>query len=65
VRIFGACHSSTARSAWRGCWARRLGIVLSDHTEDDGAAIFQQAYKMNLEGKLYRLRRGWRHGARG
>jgi hypothetical protein len=30
----------------------RLGIVLSDHTDDDGAAIFLQACKMGLEGIL-------------
>ena len=29
---------------------RRLGIVLSDHTDEDGAAIFQQACKLGLEG---------------
>jgi bifunctional non-homologous end joining protein LigD len=29
---------------------RRLGIVLSDHTDDDGATIFQQACRMGLEG---------------
>jgi bifunctional non-homologous end joining protein LigD len=29
---------------------RRLGIVLSDHTDEDGATIFQQACKMGLEG---------------
>jgi bifunctional non-homologous end joining protein LigD len=29
---------------------RRLGIVLSDHTDDDGATIFQQACKLGLEG---------------
>jgi hypothetical protein len=29
---------------------RRLGIVLSDHTDEDGAAIFQQACRMGLEG---------------
>jgi bifunctional non-homologous end joining protein LigD len=29
---------------------RRLGIVLSDHTADDGATIFQRACKMGLEG---------------
>jgi bifunctional non-homologous end joining protein LigD len=29
---------------------RRLGIVLSAHTGDDGAAIFQQACKLGLEG---------------
>jgi bifunctional non-homologous end joining protein LigD len=29
---------------------RRLGIVLSDHTDDDGATIFLHACKMGLEG---------------
>jgi hypothetical protein len=29
---------------------RRLGIVLSDHTDDDGATIFQHACKLGLEG---------------
>jgi bifunctional non-homologous end joining protein LigD len=29
---------------------RRLGIVLSDHTHDDGATIFRQACCMGLEG---------------
>jgi bifunctional non-homologous end joining protein LigD len=29
---------------------RRVGIVLSEHTADDGATIFQQACKMGLEG---------------
>jgi bifunctional non-homologous end joining protein LigD len=29
---------------------RRAGIVLSEHTADDGALIFQQACKMGLEG---------------
>jgi bifunctional non-homologous end joining protein LigD len=29
---------------------RRLGIVLSTHTADDGATIFQQACRMGLEG---------------
>jgi hypothetical protein len=28
----------------------RLGIVLSAHTADDGATIFQQACKLGLEG---------------
>ena len=27
-----------------------LGIVLSEHTDEDGAAIFQQACKLGLEG---------------
>jgi bifunctional non-homologous end joining protein LigD len=29
---------------------RRIGIVLSEHTVDDGAAIFRQACKLGLEG---------------
>jgi bifunctional non-homologous end joining protein LigD len=29
---------------------RRLGIVLSDHTDDDGATIFRQVCRMGLEG---------------
>ena len=29
---------------------RRLGIVLSDHTDDDGTTIFRQACVMGLEG---------------
>jgi ATP-dependent DNA ligase len=29
---------------------RRVGIVLSEHTSDDGAAIFQQACRLGLEG---------------
>jgi bifunctional non-homologous end joining protein LigD len=29
---------------------RRLGIVLSDHTDEDGEVIFQQACVMGLEG---------------
>ena len=29
---------------------RRLGVVLSEHTADDGAKIFQQACCMGLEG---------------
>jgi bifunctional non-homologous end joining protein LigD len=29
---------------------RRLGIVLSEHTDEDGATIFRQACKMGLEG---------------
>ena len=28
----------------------RSGIVLSDHTDEDGATIFQQACRMGLEG---------------
>jgi ATP-dependent DNA ligase len=29
---------------------RRLGIVLSEHTDEDGATVFGQACKMGLEG---------------
>jgi bifunctional non-homologous end joining protein LigD len=29
---------------------RRLGIVLSDHTDEDGATIFGQPCRMGLEG---------------
>jgi bifunctional non-homologous end joining protein LigD len=29
---------------------RRLGIVLSEHTDEDGAMIFRQACKLGLEG---------------
>ncbi len=28
---------------------RRLGIIVSEHTDEDGATIFQQACKMGLE----------------
>jgi ATP-dependent DNA ligase len=39
---------------------RRVGIVLSKHTDEDGAAIFQQACRMGLEGIV--PKRGVRHG---
>jgi bifunctional non-homologous end joining protein LigD len=29
---------------------RRVGIVLSEHTDDDGALVFRQACRMGLEG---------------
>jgi bifunctional non-homologous end joining protein LigD len=29
---------------------RRIGIVISEHTDEDGATIFRQACKMGLEG---------------
>jgi bifunctional non-homologous end joining protein LigD len=29
---------------------RRIGIVVSEHTAEDGATVFQQACKMGLEG---------------
>jgi bifunctional non-homologous end joining protein LigD len=40
---------------------RRLGIVLTDHTDEDGALVFQQACRMGLEGivsKRLRARSG-------
>ena len=43
---------------------RRLGIVLSDHTDDDGAAVFRQACVMGLEGIVSkRLTAPYRSGA--
>jgi ATP-dependent DNA ligase len=42
---------------------RRIGIVLSAHTEEDGALIFQRACKMGLEGIVSkRLRAPYRSG---
>jgi bifunctional non-homologous end joining protein LigD len=42
---------------------RRLGIVLSDHTDDDGATIFRQACRMGLEGIVSKwLRAPYRSG---
>jgi bifunctional non-homologous end joining protein LigD len=42
---------------------RRLGIVLSDHTDEDGATVFEQACKMGLEGIVSkRLRAPYRSG---
>jgi bifunctional non-homologous end joining protein LigD len=29
---------------------RRIGIVLSEHTDEDGAAVFQHGCKIGLEG---------------
>jgi ATP-dependent DNA ligase len=31
---------------------RRIGIVISEHTDEDGATIFRQACKMGLEGNV-------------
>jgi ATP-dependent DNA ligase len=45
---------------------RRLGIVLSDHTDDDGATIFRHACRMGLEGIVSkRLTAPYRSGLRG
>jgi ATP-dependent DNA ligase len=35
---------------WEPIDRRRLGIVVSEYTNEDGAAIFQQARKLGLEG---------------
>jgi bifunctional non-homologous end joining protein LigD len=35
---------------------RRLGIVLSEHTANDGATIFRQACRMGLEGIVSKRR---------
>jgi hypothetical protein len=37
---------------------RRLGIVLSDHTDEDGTTIFRQACLMGLEGIVSKRRSG-------
>jgi hypothetical protein len=43
---------------------RRLGIVVSTHTDEDGAAIFRQACAMGLEGIVSkRLSAPYRSGA--
>ena len=45
---------------------RRLGIVLSDHTDDDGATISRQACLMGLEGIVSkRLTAPYRSGPSG
>jgi bifunctional non-homologous end joining protein LigD len=41
--------SDRKRRLMRLLRGRRLGIVLSDYTDDDGAAIFRQACVMGLE----------------
>ena len=48
MRISAACRWSKRLARLLG--ARRLGIVLSDHTDVDGATIFRQACAMGLEG---------------
>jgi bifunctional non-homologous end joining protein LigD len=43
---------------------RRIGIVMSAHTDEDGATIFQQACRMGLEGIVSkRLSAPYRSGA--
>jgi hypothetical protein len=42
---------------------RRVGIVLNEHTDDDGAPVFQQACRMGLEGIVsMRLGAAYRSG---
>jgi hypothetical protein len=44
---------------------RRIGNVLSEHTDEDGALIFRQACKLGLEGIVSkRLSAPYRSGAR-
>jgi bifunctional non-homologous end joining protein LigD len=38
---------------------RRIGIVLSDHTDDDGATIFRHACKLGLEGIVSKRLSAW------
>jgi hypothetical protein len=33
----------------------QLGLILSEHTDEDGALIFQEACKMGLEGIVSKL----------
>ena len=45
---------------------RRLGTVISEHTDDDGATIFQQACRMGPEGIVSkRLSAPYRSGRSG
>jgi hypothetical protein len=46
----GAIEARSCDGLSAGLVGRRLGIVLSDHTDDDGAVIFRQACKLGLEG---------------
>jgi hypothetical protein len=40
ARICGCCRSATARPSLRGC---RAGIAFNEHTDEDGAVVFQHA----------------------
>jgi ATP-dependent DNA ligase len=45
---------------------RRLGTVISEHTDDDGATMFQRACRMGLEGIVSkRLSAPYRSGRSG
>jgi hypothetical protein len=35
----GRCRSVNARLSWRSCWCAPVGIVLNEHTNEDGAAV--------------------------
>jgi bifunctional non-homologous end joining protein LigD len=49
ARIFGRCHWSTARRGWRlGCSS--AGIVFNEHTDEDGATVFEHACRFGFEG---------------
>jgi hypothetical protein len=51
IRLHSAAGRRWVRSlSMRLLRGRRLGIVLSDHTDEDGTTIFLQACKMGLEG---------------
>jgi bifunctional non-homologous end joining protein LigD len=49
-RISGSIGAAERAGDTRLLSGRRLGIVLSDHTDDDGATIFRRACVMGLEG---------------
>jgi hypothetical protein len=53
LRVRGAAlevHNSLLNVVLYELGGRWLGIVLREHTDEDGALIFQQACKMGLEG---------------
>ena len=59
----GLALSDRKKRLTRLLGGRRLGIVLSDHTDDDGTTIFRQACRMGLEGIVSkRLRAPYRSG---
>jgi bifunctional non-homologous end joining protein LigD len=49
-RTFTPCRWRSQETLSEALGKRRLGIVLSEHTDEDRATIFQQACKMGLEG---------------
>jgi ATP-dependent DNA ligase len=51
MMVIGCRSAARARPfAYSPGGKRRIGIVISEHTDEDGAVIFQQACKMGLEG---------------